>query len=131
MRPKSAAPFELPFPLPFAFSIMLSPSASLASLLAFCKSQARIESCDYFDPRFARPDEVAAWQSDKSRRDRQRKACFRLFPGRLRSAASEPLIPGSYGRLSISEDGSPSYVVGQYAPLEIFHALAAYLEATN
>jgi hypothetical protein len=105
--------------------------ATLSDLLAFCKAQARISASDYFDPRFARPDEVAAWQSDKSRRDRQRKACFRLFPGRLRSAASEPLVPGTYGRLSISEDGSPSYVVRQYAPVEIFHALSDYLEATN
>lgn len=105
--------------------------ANLSDLLAFCKAQARISASDYFEPGFASPDQVSAWQSDKSRRDRQRKACFRLFPGRLRSAASEPLIPGTYGRLSISEDGRPSYVAGQYAPLEIFHALRDYLEATN
>jgi hypothetical protein len=103
---------------------------TLLDLLAFCKANARISASDYFDSRYARPDEVAAWKSDCARRQRQRKACFRAFPGRL-SKASEALIPGNYGRLSIGKDGQPSYTVGQYAPLEIWHALSFYLEATN
>lgn len=113
---------------------MLSPSASLASLLAFCKSQARIERIDYFDPRFPRPDEVQAWRGDCAKRAKARKLCFAAFPGRLKSAASEALIPGSYGqggRLSILPDGSMDYTSGQYSPLEIYPALWAYLEATN
>jgi hypothetical protein len=113
---------------------MLSPSASLASLLAFCKSQARIESRNYFQPGFARPDEVSAWRSDCVKRDRARKLCFQAFPGRLKSAASEALVPGNYGfqgRLSILPDGSVDYTSGQYSPVEIYSALLAYLEATN
>jgi hypothetical protein len=113
---------------------MSSPSASLDSLLAFCKSQARIESRNYFGPSFARPDEVAAWRSDCAKRNRARKLCFRAFPGRLKSAASEALVPGDYGyqgRLSILPDGSIEYTSGQYSPLEIYSALFAYLEASN
>jgi hypothetical protein len=110
---------------------MPSPSASLASLLSFCKSQARIESRDYFQPGFARPDEVSAWRSDCAKRDHARRLCFQAFPGRLKSAASEALIPGDYGRLSILPDGSADYTSGQYAPLEIYGALLSYLEATN
>jgi hypothetical protein len=110
---------------------MLSPSASLASLLSFCKSQARIESCKYFQPGFARPDEVAAWRSDCAKRDHARRLCFQAFPGRLKSAASEALIPGRYGRLSILPDGSADYIAGQYAPLEVYGALLAYLKASN
>jgi hypothetical protein len=136
-----AFPDLLPLlPLP-SFPLMLSPSASpsaspavvasLASLLAFCQRQARIKSTDYFDPRFARPDEKQAWLSDCAKRNRARKLCFRVFPGRLKSAASEALIPGDYGRLSILPDGSADYTSGQYAPLEIYGALLSYLEATN
>jgi hypothetical protein len=113
---------------------MSSPSASLDSLLAFCKSQARIESQNYFEPSFARPDEVAAWRSDCAKRNRARKLCFQAFPGRLKSAASEALVPGNYGfqgRLSILPDGSADYTSGQYAPLEVYGALLSYLEATN
>jgi hypothetical protein len=113
---------------------MLSPSASLASLLAFCESQARIERIDYFDPRFPRPDEVQAWRNDCAKRTRARKLCFAAFPGRLKSAAFESLVPGDYGfqgRLSILSDGSIDYTSGQYSPLEIYPALLAYLEASN
>ena len=113
---------------------MLSPSASLASLLAFCENQARIERIDYLDPRFSRPDEVQAWRGDCAKRTKARKLCFAAFPGRLKSAASEALVPGDYGfqeRLSILPDGSIDYTSGQYSPLEIYPALLAYLEATN
>lgn len=103
--------------------------SSLSSLLSFCKSQARISAIDFFDPRFPRAEEVRAWQAEKRRRDRARKACFLAFPGRL-SAATETVIPGRYGRLVIGADGF-DYVVGQYAPAEIYSALLSYLKATN
>ena len=104
--------------------------ASLSDLLAFCKSQARINATDFFDPRFPRKEEVQAWQAEKRRRDNERKACFQAFPGRLKSS-KELLVPGSYGRLSVDINGKPSYVVGQYAPAEIYGALLSYLKATN
>ena len=122
----------------FSFSVVtassLSASASLASLLTFCRSQARIERIDYFDPRCAKHEEVQAWRRDCAKRDRARKLCFAAFPGRLKSAASEALVPGDYGfqgRLSILSDGSFDYTSGQYAPLEIYQAFLSYLEATN
>lgn len=112
----------------------LSDSASLASLLTFCRSQARIERIDYFDPRFCKPEEIQAWRSDCAKRDRARRLCFAAFPGRLKSAASEALVLGDYGfqgRLSVLSDGSLDYTSGLYAPLEIYQALLSYLKATN
>lgn len=107
--------------------------ASLSDLLSFCRQQARIEARDYLDPHASgamRSQQAGAWRRDCRLRDQARKACFQAFPGRL-SKASESLIPGNYGRLSIGSDGSPDYVVGQYAPREIYGALLSYLEATN
>lgn len=105
----------------------------LSDLLAFCKRQARIEARDYIDP-YARgqlfADQLSAWRIDKRKRDAARKACFAAFPARLKSA-DEKLVPGSYGRLSISQEGSPDYTACQYSPLEIYGALLSYLEATN
>lgn len=107
--------------------------ASLSDLLAFCKAQARIEASDYLD-RWASADlrkqQISAWRRDCRLRDKARKACFAAFPARLLKA-SEPLVPGSYGRLSIMPDGSPDYTVGPYAPREIYGALLQYLRATN
>jgi hypothetical protein len=109
---------------------MLICNASLSDLLSFVKTHARIDSCDYFDARYARADEIQAWNQDKYRRNKQRRECFNRFPGRLRNA-NEALIPGSYGRLSIDAMGSIDYVVGQNASMEIWPALLTYLEATN
>lgn len=106
---------------------------SLSDLLAFCRSQARIEACDYVD-RWASPDlrkqQISAWRRDCRLRDSARKACVAAFPARL-AKASEALVPGRYGRLSILPDGRIDYVVGQYAPREIYGALLQYLHATN
>jgi hypothetical protein len=104
---------------------------TLLDLVNYCKSQARIESRDYFQRGYERPDEVDAWRHDCSRRDSQRKACFRAFPARLATATYEPLKPGNYGRLSISADGSIDYTACQYPALEVYPALLNYLEATN
>ncbi len=128
---------------PFSFFVVAASSlpasaslasASLASLLAFCRSQGRIESIDYFDPRFCKPEDAQAWRKDCAKRSRAKKLCFAAFPGRLKSAASEALIPGDYGfqgRLSILSGGSIDYTSGIYSPLEIYPALLSYLEATN
>jgi hypothetical protein len=107
--------------------------ASLSDLLSFCRRQARIEARDYLDPyaqEELRSQQISAWRRDCRLRDQARKACFQAFPGRLLKA-SESLIPGSYGRLSIAADGEIDYTVGQYAPREIYGALLSYLEATN
>lgn len=107
--------------------------ASLSDLLAFCKSQARIESADYVDhwaSESLRKQQISAWRRDCRLRNDARKACFHAFPSRL-SKGQEALIPGSYGRLSILPDGSPDYTVGQYAPREIYGALLQYLQATD
>ena len=108
-------------------------NASLSDLLAFAQKQARIEFRDYVDP-WSKGDkakqERSAWRRDCRLRDQAKKACFKAFPGRLLNG-TEALIPGNYGRLSIDPMGSVDYIVGQYAPREIYGALLSYLEATN
>jgi hypothetical protein len=98
-------------------------------LLEFARKQARIEACDYFDPRYARPDEVRAWRNDRGRRDRDRRRVFRRF-GFVSSAAQ--LVPGHYGpagRLEITADGI-DYTACQYAAREIWPAVFDYFERT-
>lgn len=109
-------------------------ASSLADLLAFAKAQARIEVRDYVDPYACGQllaDQLSAWRDDRRSRDQARKALFRAFPGRLALPDAEKLLPGRYGRLSIGVDGSIDYVVGQYAPTEIYCAVLSYLKATN
>jgi hypothetical protein len=108
-------------------------NASLSDLLAFAQQQARIASSDYLDPWSKgelRKQQLSSWRRDCRLRDQARKACFQAFPGRLLKA-SEALIPGNYGRLSIDSMGSIDYTIGQYAPREIYGALLSYLEATK
>lgn len=106
---------------------------TLSDLVAYCRLQARIESHNYIDP-WARGElrvqQISAWRRDCRRRDAARKECLRAFPGRLASG-TEPLTPGSYGRLTILPNGEPDYCVGQYAPTEVYGALLQYLQATN
>jgi|DEB0MinimDraft_10_1074344.scaffolds.fasta_scaffold95178_1 hypothetical protein len=102
--------------------------ATISDLLAYAKSQARIESRDYFHPRYARADEVQAWRNDRAKRDRARRQVFRSFPGRIASNAE--LVLGSYGRLHISADGI-NYISGQHSALEIWSAVLAYFQQTN
>jgi hypothetical protein len=104
---------------------------TLSALVGYCKKQARVSSRDYFQPGYAKVDEIAAWRSDCARRNAQRKACLNLFADRFANAQDEPLVPGSYGRLSIFEDGSFEYTACQYSPLEIYPALHNYLEVTR
>lgn len=104
---------------------------TVSDLLEYARQQARISSCDYFDPRYARPDEVRAWRNDRGHRDRDRRRVFRTYPGRI--SANAALVPGSYGtgrRLEITADGI-DYTAGQYAAREIWPAVLAYFNATN
>jgi hypothetical protein len=99
--------------------------------MQYARKQARIESCDYFHPRYARLEEVQAWRRDRSRRDSVRRQILRKYPGRLRS--TEHLTPGCYGpggRLEITANAI-DYTAGQYAPVEIYHAVLDYLGRTN
>ena len=101
---------------------------TLSDLIAYASTQARIEARDYFDPRYARPDEVRAWRNDRSHRDCDRRHVFLTFANRLKSF--EPLIPGHYGRLEIT-DSVIDYTPGMYAPREIWPAVLNYLTQTN
>lgn len=108
-------------------------SASLSDLLAFAQRQARIEIKDYVDPWLRgdrRKEGFELWRRDCRLRSQAKRACFQAFPGRLLKA-SEALIPGHYGRLSIDPMGGIDYTVGLYAPREIYGALLSYLKATN
>jgi hypothetical protein len=104
---------------------------TLGDLLVYAASQARIESRNYFDPRYPRRDEIRAWQNDKGHRDRDRRKVFRTYAGRIKS--NERLIPGAYGgarRLVITADGI-DYTACQYAAREIWPAVFDYFERTN
>jgi hypothetical protein len=104
---------------------------TIADLMQYAREQARIEACNYFHPRYARAEEVAAWRRDRSRRDSARRQILRKYPGRLRSG--EPLQPGRYGpsgRLQITANAI-DYTPGQYAPVEIYGAVLGYLGRTN
>jgi hypothetical protein len=104
---------------------------TIADLMQYAREQARIEACNYFHPRYARAEEVAAWRRDRSRRDSARRQILRKYPGRLRSG--EPLQPGRYGpsgRLEITANAI-DYTSGQYAPVEIYGAVLDYLDRTN
>ena len=107
-------------------------AATLANLLAYCRSQAVIEATNYFDPRstYSDPDGRAAYRQDCRQRTKDRTRCLNSFPARL-NKGTEQLIPGEYGRLTIHTSGKIEYTVGQYAPLEIYDALYNYLKVTN
>lgn len=103
----------------------------IADLLAYAGQQARIESRDYFEPGYARADEVRAWRRDKARRDRDRRRVLLSYPGRIRS--NGVLVAGSYGcarRLEITTEFI-DYTPGQYAAVEIWPAVLDYFAQTN
>jgi hypothetical protein len=107
-------------------------AATLASLVAYCRSQAVIEATNYFDPkdRCGDPDGRRAYYQDCRQRSESRALCFASFPARL-NKGTEPLIPGTYGRLTIHPAGKIEYTVNQYSPVEIYDALYDYLKETN
>lgn len=106
--------------------------ATLQTLIDYCREQASITPNDYFEPGYAKPEEIAGWRSDRNTRDRARAKCFKRYPARLKFAPeSETLRPGNYGRLTILPDGSPDYTAGQYAPVEVYGYLLRYLDETN
>jgi hypothetical protein len=105
--------------------------ATIQDLLAYASRNATIQRDLYGDPRFPGPDDHHYWQADKGTRDRQRRYVFRRWPARCRG--SEPLIPGScFGtRLQITANGEIDYTPGQYAGVELWQAVADYMEKTN
>lgn len=107
-------------------------AATLTDLLAHCRSESALEPTNYFDPRerSGDPDGRAAYRQDRAAIAADRRRCFKAFPGRL-NRGTEELIPGTYGRLTISETGKIRYIPGQQAATEIYDALYDYLEATN
>lgn len=102
---------------------------TLNDLIAYATQQARIQQIDYFDPRYARPDEVSAWRADCRHRSNDRRNVFRGWPARL-NKGTEQLVPGKYGRLTITETDI-DFTPCQYAPLEVWCAVALYLHSTN
>jgi hypothetical protein len=104
---------------------------NLSDLLAYPAQYCRFDSTAYFDPRYATADEVRAYNNDRGKRNRQRSAVLRKFAGRVKT--NETLIPGRYygTRLLISASGEIDYIPGQHAAMEIWHAIEAYLDATN
>ena len=105
--------------------------ATIQDLLTYASRNATIQRDLYGDPRFPGPDDHRYWQADKGKRDRQRRAVLRNWPGRCRS--NEPLISGSYYgmRLQITANGEIDYTPGQYAGVELWQAVADYMEKTN
>ena len=104
---------------------------TVSDLLEYARRQARIESCDYFHPRYARQDEIRAWRNDRSHRDRDRRQVFKLYAPSIITGGE--LVPGSYGagqRLEITADGL-DFTACQYAPLEIWPAVLDYFNRTN
>lgn len=103
----------------------------LSFLFAYAARYCRFDSSAYYEPGFASLDDVRAYRADKATRDRHRVRVLRRFAGRVKSDGE--LIPGRYygTRLLISADGSIEYIPGQFAAMEIWHAIEAYLEATN
>lgn len=101
---------------------------AISDLLAYAKQQSRIYSRDYFDPRWPRLDEIAAWQKDRSIRDRDRRRVFKTFKDRI--AVNPPLIPGHYGRLEITSK-AVEYTACQYPAREIWPAVFNYLNQTT
>jgi len=108
---------------------------TVSDLLAYARSQARIEAIDYLDPYERRLDRrlesIRSWRNDRASRDRARLKVLRTFPGRI--SANAPLVPGSYGaarRLEITTS-EIDYTANQYSAMEIWGAVLAYFNATN
>ena len=94
---------------------------TISDLRSFVKGQSRRDSRDY---------DADGWRRESNFIESQRAQVRRDFGSRWRSNTEE-LIPGKYGRLSIADDGTPSYIPGQYAPTEIWYWVYVYLQRTN
>jgi hypothetical protein len=108
---------------------------TVSDLLAYAKSQARIEAIDYicrYERRLDRRlESIRSWRNDRASRDRARLKVLRTFPGRI--SANAPLVPGTYGaarRLEITAE-EIDYTACQYSAMEIWGAVLAYFNATN
>lgn len=72
---------------------------TVADLVRYATEQARIERIDYFDPRYARQDEIRAWQTDCRRRSAARRKVFTDWCGLIERLAA----PVSIGALVLSQ----------------------------
>lgn len=112
-------------------SINTESMLTTTDLMAYARTQARIESTSYFEPGWARPEDLRGWYADRRTRDSARRRLLRDWGCRIKSG--EPLVPGRYGssgRLSITPDAI-DYTPAQYAAVEIYSYLYDYMEATN
>jgi len=105
--------------------------ARLSDLFSYAATHCRFDRTAYFDPRYPDAESVRLYRNDKARRDRNRANVLKRFAGRVRS--NEELKPGRYfgTRLSVSPAGEIDYIPGQFAAVEIWPAIEAYLVATN
>jgi hypothetical protein len=108
---------------------------TVSDLLAYAKSQARIESINYicrYERRLDRRlESIRSWRNDRASRDRARLKVLRTYSGRI--SANAPLVPGTYGatrRLEITAS-EIDYTACQYSAMEIWGAVLAYFNATN
>ena len=95
---------------------------TIADLKSFVRSQSRRDFANY-------AGYFCAWRDDSNIMQSQRRRVKRHYGARWGNDSAQ-LIPGKYGRLTITET-SIDYCVGQYAPTEIWNAVYAYLHATN
>lgn len=100
----------------------MNTALTIADLKSFVRSQSRRNSADYVGA-------VSAWHDDSNTMQSQRRRVKRHYGARWKNDSAQ-LVPGKYGRLTITET-SIDYCVGQYAPTEIWGAVYAYLQATN
>lgn len=94
---------------------------TIADLKSYVRSQSRRDFNDY--------GAIEPWRNDSNNIKQQRRRVYKSFPTRWRNA-TEQLVPGNYGRLTITETDI-EYTAGQYAPVEIWHYVYAYLHETN
>ena len=99
----------------------MNTALTIADLKSFVRSQSRRDFADYGD--------IRPWRDDSNTMQSQRRRVKRDYGARWKNESAQ-LIPGKYGRLTITET-SIDYCVGQYAPTEIWDAVYAYLHATN
>lgn len=95
--------------------------ATINDLKVYARIQSRRSWSDY-------AGDIQAWNSSTYRIRRQREQCRKFARWII---GTEQLVPGSYGRLTISESGNIDTVWGQYPPEEIYNYVLEYLEQTN
>lgn len=104
----------------------LESSLTIRDLLKFCKSQAKFNMTNYYGSN-------EAYKLDSRSRRRGREAATRAAGLYMAETLKDtPLIQGKYfsTRLIIGYD-KIEYIPGQYAPTEIYWALADYFKTVR